>query len=224
MRKSMMRLYWTVPLAITFAASLSACSLLGRSTGSGYAYRDGSGSGQDLSLTYREDRQAYMRDQAANEIGIEGTQQLTEAQTTALMTRIRLKNVERQVVGRSEREQYFKHRPLIKNDGERLEFLSLPTYEARQRWLNAKNISATNPSYSTDELKAIESNDITLGMTKQAVKESWGEPEMVEVAGNPVYGNERWKYLQEVSSSEGYQTESRVIYFESGRVAGWEKN
>jgi hypothetical protein len=223
MRKSM-RIYWTIPLAVTFVAGLSACSLLNRSTGSGYAFREGYGTGQDLSLTYREDRQAYLRDQAANEIGIEGTQELTEQQTTALMSRIRLKNVERQVVGKREREQYFKHRPLMKGDGERLEFLSLPTYEARQRWLNAKNISASSPNFSADELKAIEANDITLGMTKQAVKESWGEPEMVEVAGNPVYGNERWKYLQEVSSSEGYQTETRIIYFESGRVAGWEKN
>jgi hypothetical protein len=220
----LVRKYWTIPLLITLGASLSACSILQRSDSSGYAYRDDTNGSHDLALSYREDRAEYTRDQAANEIGIDGTQELTEAQTTALATRIRLKNAERQVIGRREREQYFKNRPLMKSDLERLEFLSVPTYEGRAHWLNAKNISATNPTYSGDEMKAIETNDVILGMTKQAVKESWGEPEMVEVAGNPVYGNERWKYMQEISSSEGYQTEMRTIYFESGRVAGWEKS
>lgn len=217
--------YWTITLITVATTGLSACSLLQRSSGSGYAYRDSAyGYNPDINLTYREDRATYMREQAAGEIGLEDTRELNDEQQAALMSRVRLKSAERQVVGQREREQYFKHRPLMRNDSERLDFLSLPTFEARQRWLNARGMSLSNPNYSNDELKAIEANDIVLGMTKQAVKESWGEPELVEVAGNPIYGNERWKYLQEVSSPEGYQTEARVIYFESGRVAGWEKN
>ena len=64
--------YWTLTLLVTMSAGLSACSLLHRSSGSGYAYRDSEyGSSQDLNLSYREDRTAFMREQAANEIGIE---------------------------------------------------------------------------------------------------------------------------------------------------------
>ena len=60
-------------------------------------------------------------------------------------------------------------------------------------------------------------------MSKQAVRESWGEPEAIEVAGNPVFGNERWRFIEQIASSEGYQTEGRMIYFEGGRVVGWER-
>ena len=60
-------------------------------------------------------------------------------------------------------------------------------------------------------------------MSKRAVQESWGEPERIEVAGNPTYGNERWKYSTYVSSTEGFNEEERMIYFEGGRVVGWNK-
>jgi len=69
----------------------------------------------------------------------------------------------------------------------------------------------------------VDQNDITPGMTKQAVKDAWGEPEAIDVAGNPIYGNERWQYREQITSSEGYQTETRMVYFESGLVVGWEK-
>ena len=69
---------------------------------------------------------------------------------------------------------------------------------------------------------AIENNDITIGMSKGAVVQSWGDPERKEVAGNPLYGNERWLYNKMVSSVDGYSKQTRIIYFEGGRVAGWE--
>jgi outer membrane protein assembly factor BamE (lipoprotein component of BamABCDE complex) len=67
-------------------------------------------------------------------------------------------------------------------------------------------------------------SDIMLGMTRAAVRESWGPPDEVEVAGQPMYGNERWHYTEQMTSSEGYTTERRIVIFEAGRVVGWETN
>ncbi len=211
--------------SVATIASLSACALLERSPRSGYA----SGSNYrsalvDEGLDYRDDRQAYFREQTVEEMGYANAPQLDESQQQALSMRMHLKEAERTIVGKKEREQYFRHKPLMQSDRERLEFLRIPTFEARNRWLAARGISAVNPHHPAEIQTLIEQNDVTLGMSRQAVRESWGEPELVEVAGNPIYGNERWKYLEEISSPEGYQTEARIIYFESGRVAGWEKN
>lgn len=202
------------------AAGLSACSLMQRSHESGYAIGE---SRWDSGVSYREDREDFIRGQALEEMGYQETRELSSSQRAALQHRLTLKNAERELVARKEREQYFRHKSLMRDDRERIEFLRLPSYEARSRWLAAREISASNPKQPVEYQKLIEENDITLGMTKQGVRDSWGEPELVEVAGNPIYGNERWKYLEEVSSSEGYQTETRMIYFESGRVVGWEK-
>jgi hypothetical protein len=68
----------------------------------------------------------------------------------------------------------------------------------------------------------IEKNDVSVGMSQKAVTESWGDPDLVEVAGDPIYGNERWRYSRYISSNDGYNKQVRVIYFESGRVVGWE--
>ncbi|MEK6556591.1 MAG: hypothetical protein AABZ31_15180, partial [Bdellovibrionota bacterium] len=68
----------------------------------------------------------------------------------------------------------------------------------------------------------IENNDIARGMSRNAVIQSWGNPDMEEFAGNPVYGNERWVYNKQVSTDQGYKQERRLIYFEAGRVVGWE--
>ena len=57
------------------------------------------------------------------------------------------------------------------------------------------------------------SNAVT-GMSKSDVMNNWGEPRRVEIAGNPSFENERWLYS--VNGATKY------IYFESGRVQGWE--
>lgn len=63
---------------------------------------------------------------------------------------------------------------------------------------------------------AIVANDVVLGMTKQQVVNSWGEPTYIEYAGDSQHGNERWIY------GPRYQLDSeRVIIFEQGKVAGW---
>ena len=59
------------------------------------------------------------------------------------------------------------------------------------------------------------SDDVTLGMRKDDVMRNWGRPDRMDVAGDPRLENERWAYRR-----EGYTS---YIYFESGRVEGWNR-
>ena len=129
---------------------------------------------------------------------------------------------EESLISDREKRQYHKWKTFLQTDEERLYFLSLPSFEARERWIQSSGISLRPTQFGETDLLMIESGDVTLGMTKRAVRESWGEPDLREVAGNPVYGNERWIYRNQLSSANGFQRKNRVIYFESGRVAGWE--
>ncbi len=134
-----------------------------------------------------------------------------------------LAKVENALEGRREREQYFKNKPYMHSDQDRLAFLALDKFEERAQWLAAHGISGSTTPHAPEIQALVDINDITVGMTKQAVRDSWGEPELVEVAGNPLYGNERWAYSEQLPSTEGFQTEKRTIYFSNGRVAGWER-
>lgn len=74
---------------------------------------------------------------------------------------------------------------------------------------------------STDSQSLIENGDIAIGMSREAVRESWGTPQVVEVSGTSKFGNERWTYREYLPSRDGYVSQDRVIIFKSGRVAGW---
>jgi hypothetical protein len=64
--------------------------------------------------------------------------------------------------------------------------------------------------------QAIRTRDVILGMTRQDVMASWGEPNQKEVAGRGRSGHERWTYGSRYSLGE-----SRTVIFENGKVAGW---
>jgi hypothetical protein len=195
---------------------ISGCAGMQRSTASGYAHRDSDPNMNAL------DRRTEQRDRSAREMGFKSSDDLTDNQAEAVDRRITLSKAERALEGKREREQYFKNKPYMKNDRERLDFLNQDSFEARARWLNSKNIGGPTTAHPSEIQALVDINDITLGMTKQAVRDSWGEPELVEVAGNPMYGNERWHYTEQTSSTEGYHTQHRMVYFDAGRVSGWE--
>lgn len=198
---------------------LSACALLDRDPRSGYAYEyDSRASTADLYNQRREN----VEYEAREELGLLG-RGLEDDERAAVETRIRLKRAEQRLSTRREKKQYYEVRAALRNDRERLYFLSLPTYEARERFAQNRGLRTEEETYSDEMAKTIESNDIALGMSQKAVMEAWGDPDAVEIAGNPIYGFERWKYNRYVSGSEGYQKELRVVYFESGRVVGWER-
>lgn len=69
---------------------------------------------------------------------------------------------------------------------------------------------------------ARESKEIVLGMDREDVISMWGEPREIFTAGHPGEGNEKWVYFDGLSSRWSV-SDARVLYFENGRVAGWDK-
>lgn len=157
----------------------------------------------------------------AYELGFEPNKGLTESQRKEALTRRKLRQLERSLDSAKERMNYSKVLPLFANDQEKIDYLSIPSIEGRLAWTNRNklwNREKTNPEFMT----LTETQDITLGMSQDLVRKSWGEPQQVEHSGNPIYKNERWKYLREIPTVSGYKRQRRYVYFEAGRVVGWE--
>jgi hypothetical protein len=199
---------------VSTVLTLSGCVEMQRSETSGYAHRE-------PELYQSRDRHTSERESTMSDMGYAPKRDLSEHESDALNSRLALQKAEKALEGKREREQYFKNKPYMRSDRERLEFLAQDSFESRQRWLNAKGIAAS-AAHAPDIQALVDINDIALGMTKQAVKDSWGEPELVEVSGNPIYGNERWHYSEQTQSAEGFKSQHRMVYFDSGRVIGWE--
>lgn len=198
---------------------LSACSSMDRSAQSGYYNTD---RGPSAAQEFYRSRQQQAWTDAREELGLKYSKELSEEDTARIQARVELSRLERKLNNAVEKKQYYSLKPYFKNDFDRINFLKLPNREAKTRWAAAKGISTEESHFTTDVNYLIENNDIARGMSKTAVKQSWGEPDFVEVAGNPLYGNERWKFNKLVSTDDGYKPETRIIYFESGRVVGWE--
>lgn len=205
-------------ISLCCALGLSACSLFNRSSDSGYYPRSEVSGAQEF---YR-DKQAYEEEQSLRELGYSPNQELTDIEQQRLENRMVLRRLETRLETDRERRQYYSLKGLMKSDGERVTFLRIPTVEARERWASNRGIRARENDRSETITHLIEKNDITLGMSHKAVLESWGDPDGVEVSGNTALGNERWKYSRYISGNEGYNKQLRMIYFEAGRVVGWE--
>ncbi len=200
---------------------LTSCSLLpSRHPKSGY-YETGY---EESNIDFYSDRQAYQWNQTAQELGIDIRNELTEDQRSAIQTRIWLRRLEKEIASQIEREQYYQVRPYLKTDSERIQFLNLRGYETKSRWISQHKLDSPTQLHSPHEKEAINLGDIFVGMSSSAVAESWGEPRITEVAGNPIFQNFRWIFERQVPTEDGYTTETRTVYFESGRVIGWETN
>jgi len=206
-------------IALSFLG-LSACALMDRSSQSGYMYETEESSSTPADL-YRQ-KAMNVENEAREELGLLG-RPLSDEERRAIETRIRLKRQEARIASKREKKQYFEVRGALKTDRERLQFLSLPTFEARARFAQSRGFGHEEEGYPDEVAKTIENNDIALGMSQKGVTESWGDPDMIETAGNALYGFERWKYNRYVSGDEGYKKELRIVYFEAGRVVGWER-
>jgi hypothetical protein len=191
-----------------------------RSARSGYMY-EVEESGSAPADLYRQ-KAMNVENEAREELGLLG-RPLSDEERRAVENRIRLKRLEARIASKRDKKQYFEVRSALKNDRERIQFLSLPTYEARARLAQSRGYGHQDETYSDEVAKTIENNDIALGMSQKGVTESWGDPDVVETAGNALYGFERWKYNRYVSGDEGYKKELRIVYFEGGRVVGWER-
>lgn len=197
---------------------LSACAMFERDSRTGYGENDTTAQIEDL---YLERRMMHVGE-AKEELGISG-KALTDDQKQAIDDRIKLKRLESKISSKREKKQYFSVRSALRSDRERIAFLSIPSVEARDRYASYRGIMGQE-DVSPEIAGVIEANDITLGMSQKAVMESWGDPDAVEIAGSQIYGYERWRYNRYVSGNDGYQKENRIVYFEGGRVVGWERN
>lgn len=157
----------------------------------------------------------------AYELGFDAKKQLSRSQKIQIDQRKKLRILERSLDSQKERVQYSKVLPWLNTDEEKNEFLSIPSIEGRQAWIN-KNRIWSRAKNLKDFSDVMEAQDIAMGMPADYVKRSWGEPDGIEVSGNPIYKNERWKYLKQISTPQGYRQEKRQVYFEGGRVVGWE--
>lgn len=157
----------------------------------------------------------------AYELGFDPKKTLKDSEIKQITDRKKLRRLERALDSQKERLQYSKVLPWLKGDTEKIEMLSIPTVEGRQVWINKNKIWSRAKSLEEfDEI--VESQDIAIGMPTEYVKKSWGEPDSIEASGNPVYRNERWQYNKQVATPQGYKQERRLVYFEGGRVVGWE--
>lgn len=145
-----------------------------------------------------------------------------ESDNKSLSSPLAIKNLEKRLKTQKEKEQYSKVLPWLKNDDEKLDFLALPSYEDRQAWIREKKLWNRANEAKTQMKEFVEEQDILLGMPQDLVKKAWGDPQSVEVSGNPIYKNERWKYVKNISSPDGFKQEKRYVYFEGGKVVGWE--
>ncbi|MBG08513.1 MAG: hypothetical protein CME68_07120 [Halobacteriovoraceae bacterium] len=121
-------------------------------------------------------------------------------------------------LSKRESRRYRSSRELFDSDSERIYYLNLPMedrlgYLSRKRG-DLRRLDFKDTGYSNLERRAIRKRQLFVGMTKGAVRRSWGSPEKVEYAGNPRMENEKWTF---------YHGRSRKnVFFESGIVQGWD--
>lgn len=69
---------------------------------------------------------------------------------------------------------------------------------------------------------------LTIGMSMRDVEQIWGQPDTIFAAGEVNLGHQKWIYSTQKQMVEGHLlpqqnlVEDRVVYFEQGKVIGWE--
>ncbi len=189
-------------LILSSAFLFSGCMVL-RSHDSGYS--SGSGKMQKTSSTINSTKGADDNDERFN-----------------VSQKTKLKQTENGLTTKKEIDQYSKSLPFFNTTQERLDFLSQPGFEARQRWLSEKKFYQRSNLVQSEMKDLVEAQDISVGMPQSLVRKSWGEPERIDVSGNPDFRNERWLYHRQISTPDGFKTEKKFVYFEGGKVIGWE--
>jgi len=135
---------------------------------------------------------------------------------------VELKLLENRLKGSQEIEQYTKALPYFQNLKERVTFLGLNTFKARQKWFIEQDFWSRVNELDRKFAAVIKGHDIAVGMTSDQLKKSWGDPTQVFVSGLPQFGNGRWVYVRQVSTPDGFKAQKRVVYLESGLVTGWD--
>ncbi len=69
--------------------------------------------------------------------------------------------------------------------------------------------------------RGLTSGDVVVGMQMNDVLALWGQPREIQTAGNNSSRNQKWIYLDRISP-QGSLSAARSIYFEEGKVVGWD--
>ena len=153
----------------------------------------------------------------------------TPASITSKKEVVRHKSVREELASKlnglteNELEEYRRALEFLPSDSDKIFYLNLPRYE-RVDYLMSRGYSPEiSKKYLQDksegkgmsffESRAVKVNSIAIGMSKNNIIGSWGQPSRVDVAGNPVNQNERWSYYE--------SGKVRQVFFESGKVEGW---
>jgi hypothetical protein len=115
----------------------------------------------------------------------------------------------------SSMEFYETYKQRLTTTSEKIYFLKLSHYD-RKDYLASRGFlkEEKRTMRPREQMYSHRQSQVITGMSKSAVMSNFGQPNRVEVAGNPSFENERWLYS--VNGATKY------IYFESGRVQGWE--
>jgi hypothetical protein len=136
--------------------------------------------------------------------------------------RNKIRDLEKNLITQQDKSLYSKLLPWFASEEEQMSFLRNSDYEDKQKWVMKTHILNRPSELASRYKRLIDNQDIAIGMPNEIVKKSWGDPINIESSGNSLYKNEKWRYLRTVSTSEGFKQEKRVVYFEGGRVVGWE--
>ncbi len=195
---------------ILMSLSLCGCALFQRSPSSGYANSES----RYAEVAYNNLEQ-NVYEESYEDRNVNGLDPLSFEKR---MIRIGL---EKRLKGLEEKRQYQQFKSLM-SDAERAEFLNINDIYSRDRWLDENGFSTPEKRHSREVASLIEKNDIAIGMNRLAVKDSWGDPDVLEIAGNVSSGNERWKFIESIATSDGFKVQERIVYFERGKVVGWQ--
>ncbi len=209
-------------LVLVIFQCVSCANLLERTGSSGYA--DYEGTSATGPQQYFDSKKEFESRKAQKDIGISSSHDLSETEAIRLQNRLSLSRLEGRIQTSQEKKQYYFYKPMMKNDSERIAFLQIASIEGRDRFAQAHGLVENYNKFDDGVIKLIENNDVAVGMNPQSVRESWGDPDSIDVAGNEIYGNQAWKYTKMISSEDGYKKEKRIIFFESGKVIGWESH
>lgn len=118
-----------------------------------------------------------------------------------------------------EYQQYTDYLPYLTNTKDRLAFLSQDSIADRDRFAKRRGFYNKVNRFNVEIQSAIRRRDIVVGMQREALTESWGEPSRIEVSG--IGSNaERWTYYANPGLKEG----KRFVYLEDGVVVGWDSS
>lgn len=171
--------------------------------------------GKDFRVVPGDSGQAYRtRQEVQARTPLFGHEALSFQESRALEEELR---VLEEAIAPEEYQQYMTVKDSLPSVSDKIYYLKIPSAAERNQYMvlrsqgrNPAGFMNSNPQLDL----AVRNRDLLLGMHKDQVMQSWGRPSRVDVAGNPRYENERWSYYR------GGQF--KIVYFESGRVQGWD--